>query len=98
MMPSLVAQLVVLLKDPSLGFIIGYAALLKSIQNNSQYFEPQYRVALVAVGATIYLVVNLSLPWLARWLERRTSRTSGPALDAEMMALQATGGGIHTGT
>ncbi|MCL3860167.1 amino acid ABC transporter permease [Actinotalea sp. K2] len=94
MMPSLIAQLVVLLKDSSLGFIIGYAELLKSIQNNSQYFGPQYLVALFTVGASIYLVVNLSLSWLARWLERRTSRTSAPARDAEMVAMQASGSGI----
>lgn len=72
MLPSLVAQLVVLLKDSSLGFIIGYAELLKSIQNNSQYFGPDYVVALFLVGASAYLVVNITLSWLARWLSRRT--------------------------
>ena len=92
MMPSLVAQLVVLLKDSSLGFIIGYAELLKSIQNNSQYFGPQYLVALFAVGATIYLVVNLSLSWLARWLERRTSQTGKTAAPPDSVVLVPTGG------
>ncbi len=72
MLPSLVAQLVVLLKDSSLGFIVGYPELLKSIQNNAQYFGTDYFVALFVVGAAIYLAVNISLSNLARWVERRT--------------------------
>jgi len=71
MLPSLIAQLVVLLKDSSLGFIIGYAELLRSIQNNAQYFGNRYFIALFVVGAAIYLAVNLSLSWLARRLARR---------------------------
>ena len=92
MMPSLIAQLVVLLKDSSLGFIIGYAELLKSIQNNSQYFGPHYLVALFAVGASIYLVVNLSLSWLARWVERRTSRAGKTAAPPGTVVLDPVGG------
>lgn len=77
MLPSLIAQLVVLLKDSSLGFIIGYAELLRSIQRNTAYFGDRYTVALFLVGATIYLTVNLSLSWLARRLARRTRRRTG---------------------
>lgn len=71
MLPSLVAQLVVLLKDSSLGFIVGYSELLRSIQLNAQYFGNEYFVALFVVGAGIFLVVNVALSWLARWLARR---------------------------
>ncbi len=74
MLPSLVAQLIVLLKDSSLGFIVGYPELLKSIQNNASYFGNDYFVALFAVGLAIYLTVNLSLSKLARWVEARTRR------------------------
>ncbi|WP_024288753.1 amino acid ABC transporter permease [Cellulomonas sp. KRMCY2] len=83
MMPSLIAQLVVLLKDSSLGFIVGYAELLQSIKNNGQFFGNQYYVALFVVGAGLYLTVNISLSWLARWTQRRTMRTSSapPAPD-----------------
>ncbi len=83
MRPSLVAQLVVLLKDSSLGYIVGYAELLKSIQNNAQYFGNSYYVALFVVGAAIYLAVNLSLTRLAVWLQGRSERTSAPARLAE---------------
>jgi len=76
MLPSLISQLVVLLKDSSLGFIVGYAELLKSIQNNAQFFGNQYFIALFVVGAGIYLVVNIALSRVAVWIQRRTSRTS----------------------
>ncbi|RYV52447.1 amino acid ABC transporter permease [Pengzhenrongella frigida] len=79
MLPSLISQLVVLLKDSSLGFIVGYAELLKSIQNNAQYFGNQYFIALFVVGGTIYLVVNITLSRLAVWIQKRSTRTSrGP--------------------
>ncbi|SFK36177.1 amino acid ABC transporter permease [Cellulomonas sp. KH9] len=81
MAPSLVAQLVVLLKDSSLGFIVGYSELLKAIQNNAQYFGNASVVALFTVGAGIYLVVNISLSRLALRLQGRTRRTAAPAVD-----------------
>ncbi|KGM08341.1 polar amino acid ABC transporter permease, partial [Cellulomonas bogoriensis 69B4 = DSM 16987] len=74
MAPSLVAQLVVLLKDSSLGFIIGYAELLRAVQNNAWYFGNTYFVALFVAGASIYLVVNLSLSRLAHVIQRRSTR------------------------
>lgn len=77
MLPSLIAQLVVLLKDSSLGFIVGYPELLKAMQNNAQYFGNTYYVALFLMGAGIYLVVNISLTRLAVWLQGRSTRTSG---------------------
>ena len=78
MAPSLVAQLVVLLKDSSLGFIVGYAELLKAIQNNAQYFGNEYLVALFVVGAGIYLFVNVSLSRLALRLQRRRQAGQTP--------------------
>lgn len=81
MSPSLIAQLVVLLKDSSLGFVVGYAELLKSIQNNAQYFGGSYLVALFAAGAGIYLVVNISLSQVALRLQRRARRRGAPAAD-----------------
>ncbi|WP_372595607.1 amino acid ABC transporter permease [Actinotalea sp.] len=79
MLPSLIAQLIVLLKDSSLGFIVGYPELLKAIQNNAQYFGTDYFVALFTVGLAIYLTVNLSLSKLARWIEGRTRKSTSAA-------------------
>lgn len=85
MSPSLVAQLVVLLKDSSLGFIVGYAELLKAIQNNAQFFGNAYVVALFAAGAGTYLVVNISLSRLAMRLQRRGRRAGAPSADAGLL-------------
>ncbi len=93
MLPSLVAQLVVLLKDSSLGFVIGYAELLRSVQNNAQYFGTGYFLALFVVGAGIYLVVNLSLSAFAHWLARRTAARTGQAGDPTVVDLGAAGVG-----
>lgn len=95
MLPSLIAQLIVLLKDSSLGFIVGYAELLKSIQNNAQYFGTQYFVALFTVGAGIYLVVNLTLSWLARRIERRgTPKSAAQPVAIDQSTLVGGGGPV----
>lgn len=94
MLPSLIAQLVVLLKDSSLGFIVGYPELLKAMQNNAQYFGQKYYVALFVLGAGIYLVVNISLTRLAVWLQGRSTRTAGKAAaDPTLVTLTAGGPG-----
>lgn len=92
MLPSLIAQLVVLLKDSSLGFIVGYPELLKAMQNNAQYFGNKYYVALFLMGAGIYLVVNISLTRLAVRLQGRSSRTSGRTTRDATVAPGAPGG------
>jgi glutamate transport system permease protein len=92
MLPSLIAQLVVLLKDSSLGFIVGYPELLKAMQNNAQYFGNKYYVALFLMGAGIYLVVNISLTRLAVWLQGRSTRTSGRAARDATVVPGAPGG------
>lgn len=93
MLPSLIAQLVVLLKDSSLGFIVGYPELLKAMQNNAQYFGQKYYVALFLVGAGIYLVVNIALTRLAVWLQRRSTRTGKAAADPTLVTMTAGGPG-----
>ncbi len=71
MMPSLVSQLVVLLKDSSLGFIVGYADLLRTIKLNRDYFGGDYLFPLFFVGAAIYILINFSMTRVATALERR---------------------------
>lgn len=73
MLPSLVSQLVVLLKDTSLGFIIGYTELLRVIRLNAEFFGNRFWFQLFFVGAGIYILINFSLSRLAVWLERRGS-------------------------
>ena len=73
MLPSLISQFVVLLKDSSLGFIVGYPELLRSMQLNYSFFGDRYRFPLFVVVLAIYLTVNITLSRLAIVLERRTS-------------------------
>jgi glutamate transport system permease protein len=80
MLPSIVAQVVVLLKDTALGFIIAYPELLRSVQQiGSQYFN---LLPAFIVGATIYISINLAVAGIAKVIEIRTrhSKTGiGPA-------------------
>lgn len=79
MLPIIVAQLVVLLKDTSLGFIVGYPELLRTTMNNlSSFYGNRYLFPLWVVTFLIYLAMNLSLSWFARWLSRRTASRYRP--------------------
>ncbi|SFR88847.1 amino acid ABC transporter membrane protein 2, PAAT family [Agromyces sp. CF514] len=80
MLPIIVAQLVVLLKDTSLGYIVGYQELLRVTLNNlSSFFGNRYLFSLFIVTWVLYLIMNLSLSWFARWLARRGDRRLRPA-------------------
>ncbi|PWC07151.1 amino acid ABC transporter permease [Mycetocola zhujimingii] len=77
MLPVIVAQLVVLLKDTSLGFIVGYPELLRATMNNlASFYGNRYLFSLFAVTFVIYLIMNLSLSWVARWLSKHTDSAS----------------------
>ncbi|MDN6357878.1 ABC transporter permease subunit, partial [Yaniella sp.] len=76
MLPSLVAQFVIILKDSALGYIIGFSELLRY----SRHLGAGYGNILQAmvVGAVIFIAINFILVWLAQTLSRRLStRTSG---------------------
>ncbi len=95
MLPALVSQLVVLLKDTSLGFIVAYAELLRRLQQNTQFFGQRYWFQFFVVGAAIYIAINFSISRLAVWLERRgTKKAAGgvaAADEAEIKGARATG-------
>ncbi len=74
MLPVIVAQLVVTLKDTALGFIITYPELLYfAKQLTSQQGRPVLQSAFVIGG--IYIVMCLILSGIARYLEIRTRRS-----------------------
>jgi glutamate transport system permease protein len=90
MLPSLVSQLVVLNKDTSLGYIVGYAELLRRLQLNTQFFGQRFWFQFFVVGAAIYIAVNFTLSRLAVWLERRGSaKAAGGIPRAEDVEVQA---------
>lgn len=75
MLPAIISQLVVLLKDSALGFLITYPELLFQAQflgSNAALGSPLIPVAMVV--AVIYITLCLLLSALATWLERRTRR------------------------
>jgi glutamate transport system permease protein len=74
MLPSLISQFVVLLKDSSLGFIVGYPELLRTMQLNYSFFGDRYRFPLFLVVLVIYLTVNIALSRVAILVERRLAR------------------------
>jgi glutamate transport system permease protein len=69
MVPALVSQLVVLLKDTSLGAAIGLEELLRRGQLAGEALKNPLQALLFV--AAIYMVVNLLLSALARRIERR---------------------------
>jgi len=88
MLPILVAQLVVLLKDSSLGFIIGYFELLRQARSLVEFFTPrfgnEYTFQLYVAAALIYITVNVLLSQLAKYIERRTRQNARTAGTAEL--------------
>ncbi len=73
MLPALISQVVVLLKDTSLGFVIGYVELLRSGRNVVEFLGGSYSLPIYVAVASVYIVVNLALSTLARRLDRRAS-------------------------
>lgn len=69
MVPALVSQLVVLLKDTSLGVAVSLEELLRRGQLAGEALKNNLQSLLFV--AAIYMVVNLLLSALARWIERR---------------------------
>jgi glutamate transport system permease protein len=77
MLPALISQLVTLLKDTSLGFVIAYAELLRNGRNAVEFLGGRYSIPVYVAIAVLYIAVNASLSFLARWLDRRTRRRLG---------------------
>jgi len=79
MLPAIISQCVVALKDTALGYIITAEELASVLKQIYQEFDNIIPAAIV--GATIYIVVNSSLSWLAHRLEGRTRKAGGQVLE-----------------
>lgn len=90
MMPSLVAQLVVLLKDTSLGYIVAYGELLRAVQVMADVLGSAFLFPVFFVAAAIYIVINICVSRLAVWIERRgTKKAAGGVAKAEPEPIEA---------
>jgi len=99
MMPVIISQLVVTLKDTALGFIITYPELLyyaRTLGSNAPLGSPLIPAALIA--GTIYVALCLALSYTAYVVEKRLRRSpkvitgpaaaAGPATDTELIVAQ----------
>ena len=76
MLPSLLSQFVVILKDSALGYLIGFYELL---QYSRQLGSGQGNILqTLVVAALVFIVINVVLTWLATRLSRTlSSKTAG---------------------
>lgn len=86
MLPAIISQCVVALKDTALGFIIGAPGIVRDAERI--YIAPQYNNPL-AVGillAAIFIIINYSLSRLATYLESRMRREGRAVIGTEAAA------------
>lgn len=100
MLPAIVSQLVVIVKDTALGgAILGYAELLNESGSANSNAGGTSIIPQLVVVAAIYIVVNSILTWFASWLERRMRRSkkgTGAVVAADAIEEQAPG--MHMGS
>jgi glutamate transport system permease protein len=97
MLPTVISQLVVLLKDTALGFIIQYQELLyqgRFIGSQIQLDSPIIPVAIVI--AIIYIAMCLLLSWFATFLEQRLRRRGRTSAEVAHAGTQAGAGVGHS--
>lgn len=89
MLPALISQLVVILKDTSLAAVIGlgYLELLRRGNQISQVLDNPIQ-SLLIIG-TLYIVINYLLSLLASWVQRRMGRRTSGTPNAEQAVTAA---------
>ncbi len=75
MIPAIVSQMVTLLKDTSLAYVIIYDELLRRGRQTGEFFNNQLQAFVIV--ALMYIAVNFTLSRIARWLELRQRRRLG---------------------
>ncbi|MCF2129025.1 amino acid ABC transporter permease [Strepomyces sp. STD 3.1] len=99
MLPAIVSQLVVILKDTALGgAVLTFPELLASANTMSGYYGANV-IASFTVVAVIYIALNFLLTSFASWLERRLRRakkSTGAVLKADDTEAAGTGTGRAT--
>ncbi|GGT73243.1 amino acid ABC transporter permease [Streptomyces lateritius] len=95
MLPALVSQLVVIVKDTALGgAMLGFSELLASVRPMSANYGAN-TIASFTVVAVIFVLLNFALTTFAAWLERRLRRakkSTGAVVGADAVEELATPG------
>ncbi|WP_068275889.1 amino acid ABC transporter permease [Aldersonia kunmingensis] len=89
MLPAIVSQMVVALKDSALGYLIGYIEVVRSGQQLGSYYG-NYLPALLVVAA-IMIVLNSTLSYVATTLEARLRRTRRRRGEGDVLKVEVTG-------
>ena len=78
MLPVLISQLVVVLKDSAIGYVITFLEMVRQgVQLGAAYGNLLPALIVIAI---LMITVNFTLSYFATWLERRLRRSSrGPA-------------------
>ncbi|MFE2579852.1 amino acid ABC transporter permease [Streptomyces sp. NPDC059378] len=88
MLPAIVSQLVVIVKDTALGgAVLTYPELLSAANTMSGYYGANV-IASFTVVAVLFVAINFSLTTFASWLEvrlRRSRKSTGAVVAAEMI-------------
>lgn len=69
MIPAIISQMVVALKDTSLGYAVAGLGLTRIAKPIYQQFSNH--VPTIIVITALYVIVNLLLTWLAMWLQKK---------------------------
>ena len=77
MLPAIVSQLVIILKESSLGFIVGYLELARDGRTAIEFLGEAYSIPVYTGIAVIYITLGLLLSRLANWLSKSTERRLG---------------------
>ncbi|MCL1839114.1 MAG: amino acid ABC transporter permease [Propionibacteriaceae bacterium] len=72
MLPLLINQVVMTLKETSLGFVIGYGELLREGRRVVEYLGAGYATPMYVMVGLTYITINVLLSVIARYVERRT--------------------------
>ncbi|GGV78484.1 MULTISPECIES: amino acid ABC transporter permease [Streptomyces] len=95
MLPAIVSQLVVIVKDTALGgAILTFPELLAAVSPMSSYYGAN-TIASFTIVAVIFVLLNFGLTSFASWLERRLRRRKKST--GAVLAPAAVGGAESTG-
>jgi glutamate transport system permease protein len=81
MLPALISQLVIVVKDTALGFIITYPEVMRVVNQMAENPMLENPLQMYAVAGAMFIVVNYALSKLAVYAQRRIAegrRTAAP--------------------
>lgn len=95
MLPAIISQCVIVLKDTSLGYVIVYDEGIRHARTVAQFVN-NGTILTYATMAVAFIVVNYGLSKLAQYAERRLSRRTGGAGQkvSQVNVGEMSGGGI----